>query len=61
MTADIYTEAGEKFNINSTQQLSHILFDKLKLPTKGKTAKKTGYSTDVRVLEELAKSITFPD
>jgi len=60
LTADIYTEAGEKFNINSTQQLSHILFDKLKLPTKGKTAKKTGYSTDVRVLEELAEIHNLP-
>jgi len=60
LTADIYTEAGEEFNINSTQQLSHILFDKLKLPTKGKTAKKTGYSTDVRVLEELAEIHNLP-
>ncbi|RME30650.1 MAG: DNA polymerase I, partial [Candidatus Zixiibacteriota bacterium] len=50
----IYKEAGEEFNINSTQQLSHILFDKLGLPTGRKTAKKTGYSTDVSVLEELS-------
>jgi len=60
LTIDIFTEAGEEFNINSTQQLSHILFEKLKLPTKGKTAKKTGYSTDVRVLEELAKIHDLP-
>jgi DNA polymerase-1 len=60
LTADIYTEAGEEFNINSTQQLSRILFEKLKLPTKGKTAKKTGYSTDVRVLEELAAIHDLP-
>ena len=58
--ADIYRVAGGEFNINSTQQLSHILFDKLSLPTKGKTAKKTGYSTDVKVLEELATIHEFP-
>ena len=47
----IYLTAGEEFNINSTQQLGTILFDKLKLPTKKKT--KTGYSTDKDVLESL--------
>ncbi|MCI0707509.1 MAG: DNA polymerase I [Ignavibacteriae bacterium] len=47
----IYKLAGEKFNINSTQQLSEILFTKLKLPPVRKT--KTGFSTDVSVLEEL--------
>jgi DNA polymerase-1 len=57
---EIYKSAGVKFNINSTQQLSHVLFEKLNLPTKGKTAKKTGYATDVRVLEELAKIHEFP-
>lgn len=56
----IYQIAGGEFNINSTQQLGHILFDKLGLPTKGKTAKKTGYATDVRVLEELAMLHEFP-
>jgi DNA polymerase-1 len=54
LVRDIYNEAGHEFNINSTQQLSSVLFDELKLPTKGKTAKKTGFSTDVKVLEELA-------
>lgn len=47
----IYKIAGEKFNINSTQQLSKILFTKLKLVPTKKT--KTGFSTDVSVLEEL--------
>jgi len=37
-----------------------VLFEELKLPTKGKTAKKTAYSTDVRVLEELAKIDPLP-
>lgn len=57
---EIYDMAGGEFNINSTQQLSHILFEKMNLPTKGKTAKKTGYSTDVKVLEELARIHDFP-
>lgn len=50
--SQIYTEAGEEFNINSTKQLGHILFEKLKLPVIKKT--KTGYSTAVDVLEKLA-------
>ncbi|MCJ7806500.1 MAG: DNA polymerase I, partial [Clostridia bacterium] len=49
---NIYALAGEEFNINSPQQLSVILFDKLGLPEIRKT--KTGQSTDARVLEELA-------
>ncbi len=47
----IHRIAGEQFNINSTQQLSKILFEKLKLKPVKKT--KTGFSTDVSVLEEL--------
>jgi DNA polymerase-1 len=43
--------AGEEFNINSPKQLGNILFEKLKLPVVKKT--KTGYSTDVEVLEQL--------
>ena len=42
---------GEEFNINSTQQLGKILFEKLKLPVYKKT--KTGYSTDSDILEKL--------
>ncbi len=52
LTAEIYKEAGEEFNINSPKQLGVILFDKLGLPVQKKT--KTGYSTDVEVLEQLA-------
>lgn len=48
----IYNEAGETFNINSTKQLGTILFEKMKLPVIKKT--KTGYSTSVDVLEQLA-------
>lgn len=54
----IYKEAGGEFNINSTQQLGHILFEKLQLPKKKRT--KTGYSTDVKVLEDLAKIHELP-
>jgi DNA polymerase-1 len=49
---EIYAEAGEEFNINSNPQLRAILFDKLGLPVKKKTA--TGPSTDASVLTELA-------
>jgi DNA polymerase-1 len=52
LVAGIQRDAGEEFNINSTQQLGNILFNKLKLPTVRKT--KTGFSTDVGVLEALA-------
>lgn len=48
---EIYKDAGGQFNINSTQQLGEILFNKLMLPTVRKT--KTGFSTDVNVLEAL--------
>ena len=50
-TRKIYELAGEEFNINSTQQLGHVLFDQLGLPPVKKT--KTGYSTNVEVLEKL--------
>lgn len=51
LTQEIYELTGEKFNINSTKQLGEILFEKLKLTVKKKT--KTGYSTDVDVLEKI--------
>ena len=54
----IYRLAGEKFNINSPKQLQTILFDKLKLP-KGKKTKE-GYSTDMDVLSDLARSHELP-
>ncbi|WP_331457535.1 DNA polymerase I [Desulfosarcina ovata] len=57
---EIYLQAGETFNINSSQQLGHILFEKLKLPVQKKTKKKTGYSTDVEVLTTLARSHELP-
>ncbi|MBW2662594.1 MAG: DNA polymerase I, partial [Deltaproteobacteria bacterium] len=56
----IYSIAGEEFNINSSQQLGRILFEKLNLPTQKKTKKKTGYSTDVDVLTVLADKHELP-
>lgn len=53
ITNIIYEMAGEEFNINSTKQLGEILFEKMKLPIIKKT--KSGYSTDVDVLEKLKK------
>ena len=48
---DTFDLAGSEFNINSTKQLSKVLFEDLKLPVIKKT--KTGYSTNAKVLEKL--------
>ncbi len=53
LIAEIYSQAGREFNINSPKQLSEILFKELKLPVVKKT--KTGFSTDEEVLSKLAK------
>jgi DNA polymerase-1 len=50
---EIYELAGETFNVSSPKQLGEILFERLNLPYGKKT--KTGYSTNVEVLEELKK------
>ena len=52
----IYNLAGMQFNISSPKQLGEVLFDKLGLPSGKKN--KTGYSTDVKVLEKLA--VNYP-
>jgi DNA polymerase-1 len=54
LTKEIYSLAGSEFNIKSPKQLSHILFEVLKLPAKKKT--KTGYSTDEKVLNSLKEA-----
>jgi DNA polymerase-1 len=54
----IYGLAGEKFNINSPKQLQVVLFEKLGLPRGRKT--KEGHSTDVDVLNNLARSHELP-
>ncbi|WP_034763864.1 DNA polymerase I [Chrysiogenes arsenatis] len=48
----IFTLAEENFNVNSPKQVGAILFEKMGIPPRKKT--RTGYSTDVSVLEELA-------
>jgi len=48
---EIYNVVGHRFNVNSPQQLSAVLFEELKLPSAKKT--KSGYSTNASVLEEL--------
>ena len=58
MEEKIYHLAGGPFNINSPRQVSEILFDRLKLPHGRKT--KTGYSTDVKVLEKLSAYHDLP-
>ena len=57
-SAEVFELAGESFNINSPQQLGKVLFEKLKLPGGKRT--KTGYSTDVEVLNELSKDFPLP-
>lgn len=54
----IYFLAGEEFNINSPKQLSKILFHNLGFQPTKKT--KTGFSTELSVLEELAESHELP-
>ncbi len=54
----IYGLAGHEFNINSPAQLAQILFEEQGLPHGRKT--KTGFSTDVKVLEQLAKKHELP-
>lgn len=56
---DSGVDVPEDFNVNSPKQVAVILFEKLKLPVIKKT--KTGASTDVSVLEELASSHEFPE
>lgn len=54
----IYQSAGIPFNINSPKQLGEILFERLSLPKGKKT--KTGWSTDVKVLENLSQTHALP-
>ena len=54
LQSDIYKLADEEFNIDSPQQLGEVLFEKLQIPSGKKT--KTGYSTNVEVLEMIASN-----
>jgi len=52
LKSEIFSLCDANFNLNSTQQLGAVLFEKLGLPAIKKT--KTGYSTDEFVLQELS-------
>ncbi len=57
---EIYELAGGEFNIGSPVQLREVLFERLKLSTKGVKKTKTGLSTDVDVLTKLAAEHPLP-
>lgn len=52
LAEEIYALAGEQFNLNSTRQLSNILFEKLQIASPGRKTK-SGYSTDAETLEKI--------
>ncbi|MGE3776048.1 MAG: DNA polymerase, partial [Pirellulaceae bacterium] len=58
LESEIYALAGRSFNIDSPRQLAQLLFEQLKLPVLKRT--KTGPSTDVDVLNDLAKLHELP-
>ncbi len=60
LETECYTLAGREFNLNSPNQLREVLFNELKLPTKGLKKTKSGFSTDVDVLTKLAASHELP-
>jgi len=53
LEVDIYNAVGHRFNINSPQQLSAVLYSELKLESKSKRRIQSGFSTDASALEEL--------
>ncbi|MCD6151289.1 MAG: DNA polymerase I [Deltaproteobacteria bacterium] len=59
MEEEIFAMSGANFNINSPKQLAEVLFDRLNLPVIKKT--KTGASTNVDVLNELATQHPLPE
>ncbi|HET6371704.1 MAG TPA: DNA polymerase I [Candidatus Polarisedimenticolia bacterium] len=60
LESEIYELAGGRFNINSPAQLGDILFEKLQLASRRRTAKTRALSTSVDVLEELATQHPLP-
>ena len=56
---EVHEEAGETFNLGSTKQLQHILFEKMSLPIVKKTPKGAP-STSEEVLQELALEYSLP-
>lgn len=60
LESQIHELAGEQFNVSSTKQLGEVLFDKMKIPYKGKKNTKSGwYSTDEQTLQRLADKHTI--
>jgi DNA polymerase-1 len=57
---ETYELAGTEFNINSPAQLRDVLFERLKIPTRGIRKGKTGFSTDIDVLTRLAQAHPLP-
>jgi DNA polymerase-1 len=57
---EIHAAAGGAFNINSPPQLREVLFDRLKLSSRGVRRGKTGLSTDVDVLTRLGRAHPLP-
>ncbi len=60
LMAEIYELAGGEFNIGSPPQLREVLFDRLKISSRGVRRGKTGLSTDVDVLTRLAREHPLP-
>ena len=60
LSASIFQQAGETFNIGSPKQLAEVLFEKLKLPVLKRTGTTRTASTAVEVLEELALTHDLP-
>ncbi|MBI3768593.1 MAG: DNA polymerase I [Deltaproteobacteria bacterium] len=60
LESEIYALAGGEFKINSTPQLRDVLFERLKISTRGIRKGKTGFSTDVDVLTRLAAVHPLP-
>jgi DNA polymerase I len=59
LEARIYKEVGHPFNIGSPKQLGEVLFEEMSIPPVRKT--KTGYSTDAKVLQQLAVEYPIAD
>ena len=57
----IYSTVGHEFNLNSSPQLGDVLFNELRLPTRGVKRTKTGYSTNAATLDELKHRLDSGD
>lgn len=58
--ARIFAIAGCEFNLNSPKQLGEVMFERLKIPSRGVKKTKSGYSTDQSVLESLSANYELP-